>query len=135
MCSFEIPDKLYGIQMDITINVQPREYFMEYIETLPHIKKFNYEDKSVWYIFEFSGFTRTLFTKFLEKQIGSKVRNNPWRSCLVSTYHNGPIIRKDHKKPVYGEYTYVPYVPYSVFPDKRSDTVTLSAQQLYNLTN
>lgn len=135
MCSFEIPDKLYGIQMDIAINVQPREYFMEYIETLPHIKKINYEDRSVWYIFEFSGFTRTLFTKFLEKQIGTIVRNYPWRSCLVSTYHNGPIIRKDHKKPVSGEYTYVPYVPYSVFPDKRSDTVTLTVQQLYNLTN
>lgn len=133
MCNFEIPNKLYGIQIDITISVQPREYFMEYIETLPHIKKFNYEDMSVWYIFEFSGFTRALFVKFLEKQIGSKVRNYPWRTCLVPTYHNGPIIRKDHKKSVCGEYI---YEPYSILPNRCiSNTVTLSEQQLYNLTN
>lgn len=136
MCNPKIPHNLYGIQIDITTSVQPREYFMEYIETLPHIKKFNYENMTVWYIFEFSVSIRAIFEKFLEKQIGTKIRNFPWSSTLVSTFHNGLITRIDTDKPVYNTYIYgIP--SHSVYNHKPSafDTVTLTAQQLYNLTN
>lgn len=136
MCSFEIPDRLYGIHMDISEDTQSKKYFMEYIETLPHIKKANYEDMTVWYILKRSAFIRFIFEKFLEKRIGTIVRNFPWSSTLVSTFHNGLITRVDTDKPVYGTYIYG--VPSRSFYNRKPssfDTVTLTAQQLYNLTN
>lgn len=136
MCSFEIPNRLYGIHIDIGETTQSKEYFMEYIETLPHIKKANYENMTVWYILECSVYIRAIFEKFLEKQIGTKIRNFPWSSTLVSTFHIGLITRIDTNKPVYSAYIYgVP--SHSLYNRKPSafDTVTLTAQQLYNLTN
>lgn len=136
MCSCEIPSRLYGIHMDISKGTQSEKYFMEYIETLPHIKKANYENMTVWYILECSVSIRAIFEKFLEKRIGTKIRNFPWSSTLVATFHIGLITRIDTGKPVYGTYIYgVP--THSLYNHKPStfDTVTLTAQQLYNLTN
>lgn len=136
MCSFEIPNRLYGIHIDISEDTQSKRYFMEYIETLPHIKKINYENMTVWYILERSGFIIAIFEKLLEKRIGTKVCNFPWSSTLVSTFHNGLITRIDTDKPVYNTYIYgIP--SHSLYNHKPSafDTVTLTTQQLYNLTN
>lgn len=127
MCSFEIPNSLYGIYMDTTLT-ETRKYFIEYIETLPHIKKYDKDNHGVWYIFKISGFTATLFRKFLEKSIGTKVRRNPWRSCLVPTYHNGPIKRVKDASPKYGEHTYTSYYP-------EYDKVTLMTGELFYLVD
>lgn len=136
MCSFEIPQSLYGIHIDISTNEQPREFFMEYIETLPHIKKINYKNMTVWYILEFSEFTKGIFRKFQHHNIGDKVRNFPWKTTLVSTYHNGLITQINTDKSVYDEYIYgEPHYSFYARKPPSFDTVTLSTQQLYNLTN
>lgn len=127
MCSFKIPHKLYGIHMDNALT-ETRKCFIEYIETLPHIKKYSKEDQTLWYIFESSGFITNLFHKFLEKNIGTKVRNYPWRTCLVSTYHNGHIMKMENSNPGYGEYIYCSR--YSSF-----DRVTLMSGELFYLVD
>lgn len=127
MCSFEIPNRLYGIYMDTTLT-ETRKCFIEYIETLPHIKKYNKDNHGVWYIFKMSSFITTLFRKFLEKSIGIKVRHNPWRSCLVPTYHIGPIRRIKDASPKYGEHIYISYYP-------EYDKVTLMTGELFYLVD
>lgn len=133
MRSFEIPNKLFGIHMDAVITTTTRSYFIEYLEILPHIKKYAKDNRSVWYIFESSGFIRNIFNKFLEKNIGNKVLKYPWKSCIAPTYHIGPIMRVRYAKPVDGEHT---YSPHTIWKKQFDDAiVTLSTQQLYNLTN
>lgn len=127
MSNFEIPKALYGIYMN-TILTDARRYFIEYLETLPHIKKYSKDNKEVWYIFEMSDFIIDIFHKFSEKGIGTKIRHYPWKTCLVPTYYMGSIRRVDCDKPKYGEYTYTSCTP-------EYDKVTLMSGELFYLVN
>ena len=127
MCSFKIPHKLYGIHMDTTLT-DSRKYFIEYLEILPHIKKYSKDNRGVWYIFELSDFIINIFHKFSEKGIGTKVRHYPWKTCLVSTYYMGSIRRIEYEKSKYGEYKYTSCNP-------EYDKVTLMTGELFYLVD
>lgn len=127
MSNFEIPNDLFGIYMD-NVLTDSRKYFIEYLETLPHIKKYSKDNLEVWYIFEMSDFTIDLFHKFSEKGIGTKVRHYPWKTCLVPTYYIGSIRRVDYAKPKYGEYIYTSHHP-------TYDKVTLMSEELFYLVD
>ena len=125
MCNHKVPYNLYGIHMDTVIHVPAREYFIEFLETLPHIKKYTKDDRSVWYIFEYSSHLRYLTDKFLQNAIGIVIHRYPWiTNFLVSVYYNDLITLLSCSGP---ECIYIPKVA--------SDKIKLSVQEIFNLIN
>lgn len=125
MCNPKVPYNLYGIHMDTVIRIPAREYFIEFLETLPHIKKNTKNNRSVWYIFEYSRDLRYLIDNFLEKSIGVVVHRYPWAaSFLVSVYYNDLITLLSCSGP---ECIYI--------TNAGSDKIKLSAQEIFNITN
>ena len=125
MCNHKVPNNLYGIHMDTVICIPAREYFIEFLETLPHIKKYTRDNRSVWYIFEYSSYLRYIIGNFLEKNIGVVVHRYPWvTSFLVSVYYNDLITLLSCSGP---ECIYI--------PNAASDKIKLSVQEIFNLTN
>lgn len=125
MCNPKIPYNLYGIHMDTVIRIPAREYFIEFLETLPHIKKNTKNNRSVWYIFEYSRDIRYLIDNFLEKSIGVVVHRYPWAArFLVSVYYNDLITLLSCSGP---ECIYI--------TNEGSDKIKLSAQEIFNIIN
>lgn len=125
MCNPKIPYNLYGIHMDTVIRIPAREYFIEFLETLPHIKKCTKDNRSVWYIFEYSSHLRRLMYNFLKKNIGVVVHRYPWvTGFLVSVYYNDLITLLSCSGP---ECIYIPNVA--------SDKIRLSVQEIFNIIN
>ena len=125
MCNHKIPYSLYGIHMDTVIRIPAREYFIEFLETLPHIKKYGKNNRSVWYIFKYSRHFRYLIDNFLEKNIGVVVHRYPWvTSFLVSVYYNDLITLLSCSGP---ECIYI--------TNAASDKIKLSVQEIFNIIN
>lgn len=125
MCNSKIPYNLYGIHMDTVIRIPAREYFIEFLETLPHIKKYAKDNRSVWYIFEYSKHLRYLIDNFLENEIGVVVHSYPWvTSFLVSVYYNDLITLLSCSGP---ECIYI--------TNAASDKIKLSVQEIFNIIN
>lgn len=125
MSNPKIPYTLYGIHMDTVIRIPAREYFIEFLEILPHIKKYTKNNRSVWYIFEYSSHLRYLIDNFLEKNIGVVVHRYPWvTSFLVSVYYNDLITLLSCSGP---ECIYI--------TNAASDKIKLSAQEIFNIIN
>lgn len=125
MCNHKIPYSLYGIHMDTVIRISAREYFIEFLETLPHIKKYAKNNRSVWYIFKYSSHLKYIIDNFLEKHIGVVVHRYPWvTSFLVSTYYNDPITLLSCSG---SECIYI--------SNAASDKIRLSVQEIFNITN
>lgn len=125
MCNPKIPYTLYGIHMDTVIRIPAREYFIEFLETLPHIKKYTKDNRSVWYIFKYSRHIRYLINNFLEKSIGVVVHRYPWAaSFLVSVYYNDLITLLSCSGP---ECIYV--------TNDATDKIKLSVQEIFNIIN
>lgn len=125
MCNPKIPYNLYGIHMDTVIRIPAREYFIEFLETLPHIKKCTKDNRSAWYIFEYSKHLRRLIDNFLEKNIGVVVHRYPWvTSFLVSTYYNDLITLLSCSGP---ECIYI--------TNAASDKIRLPVQEIFNIIN
>lgn len=125
MCNPKIPYNLYGIHMDTVIRIPAREYFIEFLETLPHIKKCTKDNRSVWYLFEYSKHLRRLIDNFLEKNIGVVVHRYPWvTSFLVSTYYNDLITLLSCSGP---EGIYI--------TNAASDKIRLPVQEIFNIIN
>lgn len=111
--------------MDTVIHIPTREYFVEFLETLPHIKKYAKDNRSVWYIFEYSKHLMHLIDNFLENEIGVVVHSYPWvTSFLVSVYYNDGITLLSCSGP---ECIYI--------PNSASDKIKLSAQEIFNIIN
>lgn len=122
MCNPKIPYNLYGIHMDTVIHIPARDYFIEFLETLPHIKKYAKNNRSVWYIFEYSSHLKYLIDNFLEKSIGVAVHKYPWvASFLVSVYYNDSITLLSCSGP---ECIYI--------TNTASDKIKLSVQEIFN---
>ena len=125
MCNHKIPYSLYGIHMDTVIRIPAREYFIEFLETLPHIKKYTKNNRSVWYIFKYSRHLRYLIDNFLEKNIGVVVHRYPWvTSFLVSVYYNDLITLLSCSG---SECIYI--------TNAASDKIKLSVQEIFNIIN
>lgn len=125
MCNPKVPYNLYGIHMDTVIRIPAREYFIEFLETLPHIKKYTKNNRSVWYIFEYSSHLRYLIDNLLEKNIGVVVHRYPWvTSFLVSVYYNDLITLLSCSSP---ECIYI--------TNAASDKIKLSPQEIFNIIN
>lgn len=125
MSNPKIPYTLYGIHMDTVIRIPAREYFIEFLEILPHIKKYTKNNRSVWYIFEYSSHFRYLIDNFLEKNIGVVVHRYPWvTGFLVSVYYNDLITLLSCSGP---ECIYI--------TNAASDKIKLSAQEIFNIIN
>ena len=111
--------------MDTVIRIPAREYFIEFLETLPHIKKYGKNNRSVWYIFKYSRHFRYLIDNFLEKNIGVVVHRYPWvTSFLVSVYYNDLITLLSCSGP---ECIYI--------TNAASDKIKLSVQEIFNIIN
>ena len=111
--------------MDTVICIPAREYFIEFLETLPHIKKYGKNNRSVWYIFEYSSYFKYLIDNFLEKNIGVVVHRYPWvTNFLVSVYYNELITLLSCSGP---ECIYITYAA--------SDKIKLSVQEIFNIIN
>ena len=125
MCNHKIPYNLYGIHMDTVIRISARDYFIEFLETLPHIKKYAKDNRSVWYIFKHSKHLMYLIDNFLEKDIGVVVHSYPWvTSFLVSVYYNDLITLLSCSGP---ECIYI--------TNAASDKIKLSVQEIFNIIN
>lgn len=125
MCNPKIPYNLYGIHMDTVIRIPAREYFREFLEILPHIKKYAKDNRSVWYIFEYSSYLRYIIDNVLEKGIGVVVHRYPWAaSFLVSVYYNDGITLLSCSGP---ECIYI--------TNAASDKIKLSVQEIFNIIN
>ena len=125
MCNHKIPYSLYGIHMDTVIRISARDYFIEFLETLPHIKKYAKDNRSVWYIFKHSKHLMYLIDNFLEKNIGVVVHRYPWvTSFLVSVYYNDLITLLSCSG---SECIYI--------TNAASDKIKLSVQEIFNIIN
>lgn len=121
----KVPYNLYGIHMDTVIHIPAREYFIEFLETLPHIKKYTKDNRSVWYIFKHSRYLMDLIDNFLQNDIGIVVHRYAWvTSFLVSTYYNDIITLLACSG---SECIYI--------SKEASDKIKLSEQEIFNIIN
>lgn len=121
----KVPYNLYGIHMDTVIHIPARECFIEFLETLPHIKKYAKDNRSVWYVFEYSSHLRYIIDNFLQNYIGVVIHRYPWvTNFLVSVYYNDLITLLSCSGP---ECIYV--------PNTASDKIKLSVQEIFSIIN